>query len=77
MGVGAVDRARDAYRGQSKTNARDAHVMADPAWMRSDLVRIQNRCRVRRYSDSHVTSNRPPFSVGHRNRAIPSRARFV
>ena len=32
-----VDRARDAYRGESKTDARDAHVIADQARMRSDL----------------------------------------
>ena len=34
----AVDRARDAYRGgESKTDARDAHVIADQARMRPDL----------------------------------------
>jgi transposase len=33
----AVDRARDAYRGESKTDARDARVIADQARMRSDL----------------------------------------
>jgi transposase len=33
----AVDRARDAYRGESKTDARDAHVIADQARMRADL----------------------------------------
>ena len=33
----AVDRARDAYRGESKTDARDAHVIADQARMRSDF----------------------------------------
>jgi transposase len=32
-----VDRARDAYRGESKTDARDAHVIADQARMRPDL----------------------------------------
>ena len=32
-----VDRSRDAYRGESKTDARDAHVIADQARMRSDL----------------------------------------
>jgi transposase len=26
----SVDRARDAYRGESKTDARDAHVIASP-----------------------------------------------
>ena len=33
----SVDRARDAYRGESKTDARDAHVIADQARMRADL----------------------------------------
>ena len=32
-----VDRARDAYRGESKTDARDAHIIADQARMRPDL----------------------------------------
>src|SRR3712207_110043 len=32
-----VDRARDAYRGESKTDARDAHLIADQARMRPDL----------------------------------------
>ncbi|MBA2442764.1 MAG: IS110 family transposase [Rubrobacter sp.] len=33
----AVDRARDGYRGESKTDARDAHIIADQARMRSDF----------------------------------------
>jgi transposase len=33
----AVDRARDAYPGESKTDARDAHVIADQARMRPNL----------------------------------------
>ena len=32
-----VDRTRDTYRGESKTDARDARVIADQARMRSDL----------------------------------------
>ena len=32
-----VDRARDGYRGESKTDARDARVIADQARMRPDL----------------------------------------
>ena len=32
-----VDRARDAYRGESKTDARDAHVIAEQARMRPAL----------------------------------------
>jgi transposase len=35
-----VDRARDTYRGESKTDARDAYVIADQARMRSDLGRL-------------------------------------
>jgi transposase len=33
----AVDRARDAYPGESKTDARDAHIIADQARMRPNL----------------------------------------
>jgi transposase len=33
----SVDRARDTYRGESKTDARDARVIADQARMRPDL----------------------------------------
>jgi transposase len=33
----AVERARDAYRGESKTDAKDARVIADQARMRPDL----------------------------------------
>ena len=36
-----VDRARDAYRGESKTDARDARVIADQARMRPDLGELQ------------------------------------
>ena len=37
----AVDRARDAYRGESKTDARDARVIADQSRMRSDLGELK------------------------------------
>jgi transposase len=37
----SVDRARDAYRGESKTDARDARVIADQAPMRSDLSELK------------------------------------
>jgi len=37
----AVDRARDAYRGESKTDARDARVIADQARMRHDLSELK------------------------------------
>lgn len=33
----AVDRARDGYRGESKTDRKDARVIADQARMRGDL----------------------------------------
>lgn len=36
-----VDRARDAYRGESKTDARDAHLIADQARMRPDLGTLE------------------------------------
>jgi transposase len=37
----AVDRARDAYRGESKTDARDARIIADQARMRSDFGELR------------------------------------
>ncbi|WP_439679290.1 IS110 family transposase [Embleya sp. MST-111070] len=37
----AVNRASDSYRGQGKTDARDAHVIADQARMRRDLRPIR------------------------------------
>jgi transposase len=36
-----LDRARDTYRGESKTDARDAHVIADQARMRPDLGELE------------------------------------
>src|SRR5215218_2157526 len=37
----SVERARDTYRGESKTDARDARVIADQARMRPDLVELE------------------------------------
>jgi transposase len=37
----AVDRARDAYRGESKTDARDARLIAEQARMRRDLSKLE------------------------------------
>lgn len=37
----SVDRARDTYRGESKTDARDARIIADQARMRSDLSELR------------------------------------
>jgi transposase len=36
-----VDRARDVYRGESKTDARDARVIAEQARMRTDLGELK------------------------------------
>jgi len=36
----AVERARDAYPGESKTDARDAYLIADQARMRSNLAQL-------------------------------------
>lgn len=36
-----VERARDAYRGESKTDAKDSHVIADQARMRPDLGALE------------------------------------
>jgi hypothetical protein len=36
-----VDRARDTYRGESKTDARDARVIADQARIRSELSELR------------------------------------
>jgi transposase len=36
-----VDRARDTYRGESKTDARDARIIADQARMRSDVGELR------------------------------------
>jgi transposase len=37
----SVDRARDGYRGESKTDRKDARVIADQARMRTDLGRLE------------------------------------
>lgn len=37
----SVDRARDAYRGEPKTDARDARVIAEQARMRGDLGKLK------------------------------------
>ena len=37
----AVDRARDAHRGESKTDARDARLIAELARMRGDLATLE------------------------------------
>ena len=37
----SVDRARDGYRGESKTDRKDARIIADQARMRADLGRLE------------------------------------
>jgi hypothetical protein len=44
-----------------------------PLRMYCTLVHIQNRCRVRRYSKNHETSDLRPFTFGHRKRALEKR----
>jgi transposase len=39
----SVDRARDTYRGESKSDARDARVIADQARMRGDLGKLSRQ----------------------------------
>ena len=43
----AVNRASDGYRGEGKTDAKDAAIIADQARMRRDLRRLQLRRRGR------------------------------
>src|SRR5215207_1594768 len=66
-------------RGSDNTRTRPSLYIEAPALccLGVTLVHIQNRCRVKRYSDSHETSDLRPFTVGHRKRAIADRATFV
>jgi transposase len=67
-----VNRASDAYRGESKTDARDAHVIADQARMRSDLSELkpgeeevaQLRILLGRRRDRVVDQNRTITRLG-------------
>jgi Transposase len=58
-----VDRARDAYRGESKTDARDARVIADQARMRSDLSELrageQELAELQSFSSLAVVTSSP------------------
>ena len=57
-----VERSRDAYRGESKTDARDAHVIADQARMRPDLGELK---RSPSYSSSSLAvATSSPIRVG-------------
>ncbi len=67
-----VKRASDTYRGESKTDARDAHVIADQARMRSDLGELgpgeeevaQLRILLGRRRDLIVDQNRTITRLG-------------
>jgi hypothetical protein len=68
----SVNRASDAYRGESKTDARDAHVIADQALMRSDLGELEPgeeevaelRILLGRRRDLNVDQNRTITRLG-------------
>ncbi len=53
-----VDRARDTYRGESKTDARDAYVIADQARMRSDLGEL--RAGEQEFAELQLLPRSPP-----------------
>ncbi|WP_406094217.1 IS110 family transposase [Kitasatospora purpeofusca] len=63
-----VNRATDAYRGEGKTDARDAHVIADQARMRRDLQPV-------RPDDEVVIELR--LLTGHRMDLVADRTRTV
>ncbi|WP_406114777.1 IS110 family transposase [Kitasatospora purpeofusca] len=63
-----VNRATDAYRGEGKTDARDAHVIADQARMRRDLQPV-------RPDDEVVIGLR--LLTGHRMDLVADRTRTV
>ncbi|MEJ8632058.1 IS110 family transposase [Streptomyces sp. MS2.AVA.5] len=64
----AVNRATDSYRGQGKTDARDARVIADQARMRSDLLPV-------RLDDEAVIELR--LLTDHRTDLVAERTRVV
>ncbi len=51
-----VERARDAYRGESKTDAKDSHVIADQARVRPDTSAHCSPARQRSPSCSYFSS---------------------
>lgn len=67
-----VGRARETYRGESKTDAKDAHVIADQARMRSDLNELgpgeeevaELRILLRRRRDLITDQNRTITRLG-------------
>jgi transposase len=60
-----VDRSRDTYRGESKTDARDARVIADQARMRSHVGEL-------RALEDEITEQRR--LLGRRRDLTPARA---
>jgi transposase len=63
-----VDRARDTYRGESKTDARDAHVIADQARMRPDLGEL--RAGEQELAELHLLLRRRRDLITDQNRTI-------
>ncbi len=63
-----VNRASDGYRGEGKTDARDAAVIADQARMRRDLRRV-------RVEDELITELR--MLVAHRQDLVADRTRAI
>src|SRR4051812_38591033 len=56
----AVNRAADTYRGEGKTDAKDAAIIADQARMRRDLRLLRlERPHHRRAADAHHAPRRP------------------
>ncbi len=64
----AVDRARDAYRGESKTDRRDARIIADQARMRRDL-------RTLKAGDELLAELR--LLIAHRRDLVADRTRAI
>lgn len=63
-----VNRASDGYRGEAKTDARDAHVIADQARMRRDFATLQPSTEL----IAELTT-----LVSHRSDAVGDRARLI
>jgi transposase len=66
----SVDRARDAYRGESKTDARDARVIADQARMRSDLGELRLRAGEQELSELQLLLARRRDLITDQSRTI-------
>jgi len=66
-----VERSRDAYRAESKTDARDAHVIADQARMRPDLSELEV---VKQQRSPSYSSSSLAVAISSPTRAGPSPA---